>query len=75
MNIGQDIERMVNKEVERRLTEYQRVVALLVEQAGGEVRLTQEDLTIPAGQFQLKTWVDQSKDEGDQVVIQALVTR
>jgi len=75
MNIGQDIERMVNKEVERRLTEYQRVVALLVEQAGGEVRLSQEDMTIPAGAFTLKTFIDQDKDNGDQVVIQARITR
>lgn len=74
MNIGADIERMVNKEVERRLVEYQRVVALIVEQAGGEVRLSQEDMTLPTGQFQLKTWIDQSKD-GEQVVVQSRVTR
>lgn len=77
MNIGADIERMVNKEVERRLTEYQRVCALLVEQLGGRAEISQEDMALPTGNWRLKTYASESV-EGDRrsvVVIEAQVDR
>jgi hypothetical protein len=76
MNIGQDIERMVNKEVEKRLSEYARVVALLVERMGGEARIPQDDMSLPASAIVMSSFTEQGKDEdGVQVVIRAEVRR